>query len=198
MQIHQLNLKFDAEQDRLLVRINTKTGEEIRLWLSRRLTLGVLPLMRKLTAEQTAKSAALAAEQGAAFSASDPKIREILSEFNKDATLRSSDFVTPFKEAKHDSSSAAPALLVKEVAITPLANAHLAVKFSGHDVAGPAQASQKQDVRIDLDDRLMHGFMHLLETAFTASQWAICAVTPLDAETAAGKNDGTARPQYLN
>jgi hypothetical protein len=195
MQIHQLNLKYDQEQDRLQLRINTSTGQEIRLWLSRRLTVGVLPLMRKLTAEQTAKSAALAAEQGAAFSARDPKIREMLSEFNKDATLRSSDFVTPFKEAKPDSSNAAPALLVNEVTITPLANGHLAVKFSGHGANTPA--NQKQDVRIDLDERLMYGFMHLLETAFRASQWGVCAVTPLDAETGSGK-DATARPQYLN
>ena len=78
MRIHQLNLKYVPEQDRLLLRINTKTGEELRLWLSRRLTLGVLPLLRKLTSEQAAKSAALAAEQGAGFSARDPKIREIL------------------------------------------------------------------------------------------------------------------------
>ena len=204
MQIHQVNLKYIPEQDRLLLRINTKTGEELRLWLSRRLTLGVLPLMRKLTAEQTAKSASLAAEKGTGFTASDPKIREILSEFNKDATLRSSDFVTPFKEATPDSNKAASALLVSEVAITPLANAHLAVKFTGQNVGGAnpgAVATQKQDVRVDLDDRLMHGFMHLLETAFVASQWSVCAISPLDtetAETAAGKDGNPARPQYLN
>ena len=197
MQIHQLNLKFDAEQDRLLVRINTKTGEEIRLWLSRRLTLGVLPLMRKLTAEQTAKSAALAAEQGTGFSARDPKIREILSEFNKDATLRTSDFVTPFKEAASTERSAVPALLVSTVAITPLANLHLTVKFTGHSVAGAGPADEKRDVRMDLDERLMHGFMHLLETAFAASQWSVCTVSPLDAELAPGK-EAVARPQYLN
>ena len=198
MQIHQLNLKYIPEQDRLLLRINTKTGEEIRLWLSRRLTLGVLPLMRKLTGEQTAKSAALAAAQGEGFSARDPKIREILSEFNKDATLRSSDFVTPFKEVKSDSSIALAALLVSTVAITPLANMHLAVKFTGQNVDGASPALEKRDVRIDLDDRLMHGFMHLLETAFVASQWSVCAVGAVEAETAAGKDGNTARPQYLN
>ena len=180
------------------MRINTKTGQEIRLWLSRRLTLGVLPLMRKLTAEQSIKSVALASEQGTGFSARDPKVREMLSEFNKDATLRSSDFATPFKEVASDSGNSAPALLVSEVAITPLANSHLAVKFTGGNFADVAQSNQKQEVRIDLDDRLMHGFMHLLETAFTASQWSVCAVTPVDAQTAP-RNDGSpARPQYLN
>ena len=138
MQIHQLNLRYVQEQDRLLMRINTKTGQEIRLWLSRRLTLGVLPLMRKLTAEQSIKSVALAAEQGTGFSARDPKVREMLSEFNKDATLRSSDFATPFKEVDTDSGNSAPALLVSEVAITPLANSHLAVKFTGRDFADVA------------------------------------------------------------
>ena len=197
MQIHQLNLKFDAEQDRLLLRINTKTGEELRLWLSRRLTLGVLPLLRKLTSEQAAKSAALAAEQGAGFSARDPKIREILSEFNKDVALRTSDFATPFKKAPSTQGSAMPALLVSTVAITPLANLHLAVKFTGHNVADAGPTLEKRDVRIDLDERLMHGFMHLLETAFTSSQWSVCAVNPLDAQVASGK-DAAARPQYLN
>lgn len=197
MRIHQLNLKYVPEQDRLLLRINTKTGEELPLWLSRRLMLGVLPLLRKLTSEQAAKSAALAAEQGAGFSARDPKIREILSEFNKDVALRTSDFVTPFKEASSTQGSAVPALLVSTVAITPLANLHLTVKFTGHNVADAGPTHEKRDVRIDLDERLMHGFMHLLETAFTASQWSVCAVSPLEAEMASIK-DAAARPQYLN
>ena len=41
MQIHQMSASYVAEQDRVLLRINTVEGEEMRLWLTRRLMAGL-------------------------------------------------------------------------------------------------------------------------------------------------------------
>ena len=75
MRIHQLNLKYEPDQDRLIARINSTSGLEIRLWLTRRLTLGFLPLLRRLTDEQIVRADALAAAAGAPCAPSDPKLR---------------------------------------------------------------------------------------------------------------------------
>ena len=194
MRIHQLNLKYEPDQDRLIARINTTTGLEIRLWLTRRLTIGFLPLMRKLTDAQIARADALADAAGRPSGASDPKVRELLNEFKKDAALQQSDFKTPFKESAGAPATGDDPLLVSEIAITPLANAHLQVKFSGK----AAGSAEKRDVQIDLDERLMHGFLHLLEKSFFNSQWGLATVAPADAQEAGDKATSASRPQYLN
>ena len=48
MNIHQLSVTYLPEEDRILARINTTAGEEMRLWLTRRLMLGLWPLLSKL------------------------------------------------------------------------------------------------------------------------------------------------------
>ncbi len=192
MRIHQLNLKYEPNQDRLVARINTTTGLEIRLWLTRRLTIGFLPLLRRLTDEQIARADALATAAGAPRAPADPKLREFLNEFKKDEALQRSDFKTPFKESADGTADAEEPMLVSEIALTPLANAHLQVKFSGR-VKGSAE---KRDVQIDLDDKLMHGFLHLLEKSYVNSQWGLATVAQADA--GADKGVIESRPQYLN
>ncbi len=194
MRIHQLNLKYEADQDRLMARINTVSGLEIRLWLTRRLTMGFLPLLRRLTDEQIARADSLAASDGSLRTPSDPKVREFLNEFKKDAALQQSDFKTPFKESADGAATGDDPMLVSEIALTPLANAHLQVKFSGKVKGSP----EKRDVQIDLDDRLMHGFLHLLEKSYVNSQWAQATVAQADRDAAGDTGATSSRPQYLN
>ena len=194
MRIHQLNLQYDPDQDRLIARINTTTGLEIRLWLTRRLTVGFLPLMRRLTDEQIARADVLASAAGSASGVSDPKVREFLNEFKKDAALQQSDFKTPFKESAEGAATGDDPMLVSDITVTPLANAHLQVKFSAK-VPG---AAQKREVQIDLDERLMHGFLHLLEKSFVNSQWGLATAAPAGPDEAADTAAAASRPQYLN
>ncbi len=197
MRLHQLNFKFDPEQDRLLLRINTSTQLELRLWLTRRLTLGVLPLLRKLIADQVAKAEALEAASGNGVTVRDPKIREFLSEIKKDTILKTSDFETPFKEQANPAAAAVPAddaVLVSEMALTPLANGHLKIKFTGK----PIGLLEIRNVEIDLDERLMHGFLHLLEKSYAASEWAKTSVAPIDSDPPSDQAADAGRPQYLN
>ena len=194
MRIHQLNLRYEPEQDRLMARINSTTGLEIRLWLTRRLTIGFLPLLRKMTDEQIARADTLAAAAGAPQAPVDPKLREFLNEFKKDAALQQSDFHTPFKESTDAPATGEDPMLVAEIGLTPLANAHLQVKFSGK-VRG---SNEKRDVQIELDGKLMHGFLHLLEKSYANSQWGRGTLAPTDADAAGEASVAASRPQYLN
>ena len=204
MRLHQLNLQYDPTQDRLLVRISTTAQIELRLWFTRRLTVGVMPLLRKLVAQQTDKIAALKAPGEAVDRPANPKIREFLSEIERETALKNSDFATPYKEPASkpggDPRGVAQAmndtLLVTEIALTPLDNAHLRIKFTGNS-SHSAPSGKGQDVQIELDDKLMHGFLHLLEKAYANSQWAQNPTPPLDAEELKDAA-ATTRPQYLN
>ena len=57
MNIHQLSVNYLQEQDRILLRINTSAGEELRLWLTRRLTLNLWPMLTKIVADQVVQQA---------------------------------------------------------------------------------------------------------------------------------------------
>ncbi|WP_027475778.1 hypothetical protein [Curvibacter gracilis] len=45
MEIHQLSLQYQREQDRILMRFNTTSREELRLWLTRLLLKGWWPML---------------------------------------------------------------------------------------------------------------------------------------------------------
>ncbi len=191
MHIHQFNIQYQPEQDRVLARINTSTGLEFRLWLTRRLTLGLLPVLHKVTADQAQKR--LVAQPDDGLSAKDPKIREFLSEFKKEQTLQQADFKTPYKEPALGVALEEP-LLVSEVQITPLANANLQVKF----MANTPHPGTKREVMLELDDKLLHGMLHLLERAHGEAQWARAPVLASSADAAADPSLANSRPQYLN
>jgi len=60
MDIHQLSVSYAREHDRILVRINTTAGEELRLWLTQRLLRSLLPHLGKAAADLEASRTALA------------------------------------------------------------------------------------------------------------------------------------------
>ena len=55
MKIHLMSVTYLAEQDRILMRVNTAAAEEMRLWLTRRLMLGLWPLLSKLLTKHLLK-----------------------------------------------------------------------------------------------------------------------------------------------
>ena len=193
MQIHQLNIQYQGDQDRVLARINTSAGTELRLWLTRRITIGLLPILRKVEHEQLQKSLATQPEADLGMTADDPKVREMLSEFKKERTLQQADFKTPYKEPE-SGLPVEPSLLVVEVQITPLANFSARIKF----VAVLADAASKREIKMELDQKMMHGLVHLMDKAFADSQWGKSPLAGGEAGPTADPSVGTARPRYLN
>jgi hypothetical protein len=189
MRVHQLNIRYDNEQDRLLTRINTDTGQEFRLWLTRRLVLGLLPLLRRLVAEHDERDAAA---QNEASPAPDRQVRQLLGEFKKDQLLQQADFRPPFKEPPPEAERTLP-LLVGEVVVNALASGNLQAVFRGLQGDTPPR-----EIRLELDSQLMHGFMHLLELAFTASEWSRVSVAAFEVDGNPATAAPSARPQYLN
>ena len=59
MDIRQVSVTYREEQDRILVRINTAQAEELRLWFTRRLVLGLWPALSRAIV-QTGELAAAA------------------------------------------------------------------------------------------------------------------------------------------
>ena len=94
MQIHQLSVTYLAEQDRILLRVNTHRGEEMRMWLTRRLMVGLWPLLSKLLTEHLLKLESA----GASLEGADAELKKMLAEFRKEEFLQHADFDTPYQE----------------------------------------------------------------------------------------------------
>lgn len=46
-QLHQMNISYNPQEDRLLLRVSSKSGEEFRLWLTRRYTGMLINILKQ-------------------------------------------------------------------------------------------------------------------------------------------------------
>lgn len=187
MQIHQMSVTYLPEQDRILMRINTTEGEETRMWLTRRLMVGLWPLLSKILTEHLLKLESA----GASLAGANPELKKMLAEFRKEEFLQHADFDTPYKEGQPQLPLGEEPLLVTDVDATPLASGPLRLNFNERP---PTGETQPRSFQMEMEPKLMQGLMHLLEQALLQAQWREPFVPATQAEAAA--EDGE-RPRYL-
>lgn len=190
MQIHQMSVTYLPEQDRILMRINTTAGEEMRLWLTRRLMVGLWPLLSKMLTDHLLKLESA----GAAVTGANPELKKMLADFRKEEFLQHADFDTPYKEEQRQLPLGEEPLLVTDVDATPLASGPLRLSFNERPAGGDRKA---RNFQLEMAPKLMQGLMHLLEQALVQSQWREAFVPATVPEPAADDPDAT-RPRYLN
>ncbi len=193
MNIHQVCVSYVHEQDRFLVRINTRQEEEVRLWFTRRLTLGLLPLLdkasAKLLASQTTpvNTVTTLAEQR----------QRMLDNFTQEAAAYDGDYQTPYREDAHLLPLGAEPLLVTEMKMTPLASGQMQLEIV------EKLAESQRNLYITMDAQLTCGLVQLLNQGVSASQWMGAAQSPMEAlrsntSEAASFIGDTEKPRYLN
>jgi hypothetical protein len=198
MNIHQLSVTYVPEEDRILARINTTAGEEMRLWLTRRLMLGLWPLLSKLMTGHLLRLEA----GGTSLEAASDELKTMLADFRKQEFLQNADFDTPYKEEQATLPLGEKPLLVTDVDAAPLPNGRLRLSFNENSAAKAAkeQSAQPRKFQMEMEPRLMQGLLHLLEQALVQSRWrepfepAPSSEDPTQPDAASRSN----RPRYLN
>ena len=190
MQIHQLSVSYQAEQDRLLLRVSSTNGQEMRLWLTRRLMLGLWPLISRLQTEQLLKLEAA----GSALDGADEELRRMLAEFRKEEFLQRADFDTPYQDQSTLPLGTEP-LLVTDVDATPLPGGR--TRLALNERASVSGGEKPRGFQLELDARLMQGLLHLLERALTHAQWRESFAAP-QAVLEGEPGEAGPRPRYLN
>lgn len=188
MNIHQLSLQYVAEQDRILLRLNSADGEELRLWLTRRLLLAVSGSLQRACLQIEAGSS-----QSVALSTADQRL---LLQHRRDESLKTANFSTPFKDTPARLPLGAEPLLVTDLDIAVTAQQQLRLGFAEKLASGaPARSFQ-----VLLEAQLLHGFMHLLDSAQSAANWGQ-QQQPAGASLLAGLIEALQaqeRPKYLH
>ncbi len=197
MHIHQVNVSYVAEQDRLLIRINSQGGEEFRIWLTRRLGLQLLPVL------QRSSDAQLQAQLGQPDPAAPPsqQRQQLMRSFQKEAQVYQGDYQTPFRDQATALPLGEEPLLVTELKLTPMAEGKLQMILLEKLPQG------QRDMQMVMDVTLTQGLIRLLHQAIQASAWlqgaelralpGSAAEDPRPSEEAES-NAPVSKPRYLN
>lgn len=195
MNIHQLSVTYLPEQDRILARVNTTAGEEMRLWLTRRLMVGLWPLLSKVMTGHLLRLEAA----GSSLEAADDEMKKMLADFRKEEFLQNADFETPYQDNQPKLPLGEEPLLVTDVDAAPLANGRLRLSFN-EGVQEQRPGAEPRRFQMEMEPRLMQGLLHLLEQALGQSRWRE-PFQPAAVVEDSGHADETAqsnRPRYLN
>ena len=147
----QMQLKFDAHQDRGLLRISTKDRREFRFWLTRRYVKALWPHLRKLLESNEHVRTQLRKED-----------RQAVLEFQHAAAVESSDFATRYEgDAVETPLGEEPVLLAK---------ARIDERPDGPRIIC-LLPKEGQGLQVALDDRLLHSFVSLLKRTVEIADW---------------------------
>lgn len=189
MHVHQVSVGYQPEQDRILVRVNASDNKELKFWVTRRLALGLMPLLDRISTERAAQRGGPAT---AHLASADPLAKKAMAEFQRSETLRRADFSTPYQAPPASEPLFGGPLLITEITIAPMAGGQLRLNCTEKLADKPAQ----RRFELALSDVLTHAFMHLLERAVAASQWRV--VPPADATQSPAAPATPHPPGYLN
>lgn len=159
MQIHQLNVSHNDRHDRLLLRVNTQSAQEFRFWLTRRLTLRLIPALQQTVGRLESSMPQRVAP--------DAVSQQMLTELQRDAFLQKADFKTPYTEQVTPLPLGDEPLLVTDVQMQmPAGAVLLTLQDKG------ATAGQNDSCQLHLQHDLLHGLIHLLQQAVAQADWA--------------------------
>ena len=165
MDIHQVSVSYLNEQDRILVRINTRQNEEIRLWLTRRFCLGWRPAMQQLLDQLATRSNASTPPPASASPVWD-------ADFDSPRRQQGTDFTTPFKTDAAAWPLGTEPLLVTKVQMTTNGRDGLDLRFE--ELLTEHQPPSR-GFQASLEPVLLQGWVQLLDRALGQSQWLAAA-----------------------
>jgi len=114
--IHQISIDHDPLEDRVLVRMNTQNKELVEVWLTRKISLQLLPALEKLNVEL------LNRQKDINRPLNDEQSKLHMADLIHQQTLENSNFSTPFEQLKDPLTGPRP-LLVTNLQATLLDNA---------------------------------------------------------------------------
>ena len=168
MQIHQLNLSHDERQDRLLLKVSTQGTEEFRFWLTRRLTLRLMPALQDCVSRMEANQPGVMA--------ADTDSKQLLTQLRRDAVLQQTDFATPYTPLPRSFPLGDAPMLVTEIQLQlQQAGLQMVLEDKHEDQA------QTHSCQLQLPASLVHGLIHLLLQVSGQAQWQSLPHSPVAA-----------------
>jgi len=159
MDIHQIQVKYDALADRLLLQIRTRDEQLFPIWLTRRMVIRLWPHFRGMVS-------GLAVTRSAPSALAVPEARDMLADAAHERALKSADFKTEFN------ASAATQPLGPDPVLPTAIDLHSA---AGQAVVLVIRDAQGRSLPLPFGEDLAHGLLKLVESALAGSEWGLVA-----------------------
>lgn len=157
MHIRQVSLQYDAEADRLLLRVRSSDDNVFAVWMTRRLCLRLWPHLSAMV--QRAGAA-----QAAPHATPTPEAAAMLAESARERTLQQADFSQPFQAAAAQQPLGTEPMLAHTVQLTPQNGGKLQLSISD---------AHKRNVQLVLDAALGTAVRELMMGALRQADWGI-------------------------
>jgi hypothetical protein len=166
MQLQQLEISFQHDEDRLLLRAAVRAADgglqEIRAWVTRQLLRDLWPALMKAMETRVILNQPSAANASA-------EIAGMGHEASLAALQQAGSFGTPFPASIDVYPLGETPLLITSVDLTVDADRPLRINFASKDQTG---------FEVALTTTMFHGFCRLLQQAAGAAEWDIALQLP--------------------
>jgi hypothetical protein len=157
MAIHQIQIRHDETEDRLLLRLSTTDNCEFRFWLTRRFTKRLWRmLVQMLEWDRTVKQQL------------DPETRHTVLDLQHEGYTQQADYTKEFEEHAQD----APRRMLLGEAPVLLAKAEGKKRDEGVQLLR-LHPLQGAGIDITLDTKLLHVFTRLLRDQVAKTDWDV-------------------------
>ena len=154
MNIRQLQVSYVAEHDRILTRINSTEGAEVRMWLTRRLVRRLWPGLVKASETAALERTSSGVVPGEA--------RGMMAEMAREATLSQADFATPFDRIATHLPLGEEPLLITRIDFSPQKDGHVAFAF---------RQDEQRGLQMNMGPELLHAFCSLIQSEAAKAEW---------------------------
>jgi hypothetical protein len=175
-------------------------GDEVRVWLTRRLSQHLWPLINQVVVDHFAVPPNALSDGGVDLSAIGPQTRALLADARREEAVQNADFNTPYRDTATRHPLGDDPLLVTEVSLTPQSGGVMHMRFR-ELLQTPASTRSFQ---LDLPADTVFAVIQLLGTALDQAQWNLDANATGPLKIANGVADeidfapDATRPTYLN
>jgi hypothetical protein len=201
MNIRQLSVRYHTDQDRILVCINTTAGEEVQMWLTRRMTTRLWPLINRIVIDHFAIPQDAKTDGYVDLAAMGSRTREMLADMRRQEAVQTADFATPYENKQTLRPLGDVPLLVTEVNFTPKENGQMQMNFK--EVL--QEPLSNRGFQLDMPADMVFAVINLLKHALDQSEWEVGSqlhtAAPILVEAVVDEIDlspDATRPTYLN
>lgn len=175
-----MQVRYDANADRILWQVRTRSGELFASWLTRRMLLRLWAPFTKLVTSSDI------ATQVTPTATVMPEAREMLAQVARERPLPSADFKTPFNPQPVAQPLGTEPLLPSTIDLGPGAG--------GRGLMIRLREANGRSFELKLNDDLATALMRLLEKALLAADWGLSIAAPAAADAAAAAAVPTHKP----
>jgi len=149
--LHQMQISFSPEEDRLFFRFNTTDKNEFRFWFTRRYVKLLWDVLEKLLLKQTQTAYNV-----------NPKIQKAVLSFQHEQAVAKSDFSTTYVQEEMKTPLGESPVLLSRLQVKMAKNGDPILCF--HPEKG-------NGIELNLDNNLLHSFAKMLISSVSKTDW---------------------------